>query len=159
MTTSTQRPPGRQRQARIFRIVNVPMRALLSLPFPTPLSKTLMLLHHTGRVTGRHYRQPISFVRDGDTLLTPGGGRWTRNLRSGEPVRLRLRGRTVLATPELVSDPTQVDELLAVMTERNPTLKRFVKIPTGPDGHRDPQALAAATASGFRIVRWRLVAG
>lgn len=158
MTTTTQRPPGRKLQARVFRIVNVPMRALLSLPVPTPLSRRLMLLHHTGRVTGRHYRQPISYVPDGDTLLTPGGGRWTRNLRDGEPVRLRFRGRTVTATPELVSDPQQIDRLLTTMTERNPALKRFVRIPTRPDGHRDPEVLAAAADYGFRIVRWHLQA-
>jgi hypothetical protein len=47
---------------------------LLGLLFPTPKSKRLMLVHHTGRVTGKHYRQPVSYVRDGDILLTPGGG-------------------------------------------------------------------------------------
>ena len=107
MTTTTQRPPGRKLQARIFRIVNVPMRALLSLPVPTPLSRRLMLLHHTGRVTGRHYRQPISYVPDGDTLLTPGGGRWTRNLRDGEPVRLRLRGRPSPRRPSWSATPSR----------------------------------------------------
>ena len=41
----------------------------------TPLGKRLMLVYLTGRKSGRHYRQPISYVREGETLLTPGGGR------------------------------------------------------------------------------------
>jgi hypothetical protein len=71
--------------------LNVPMRVVLGLPFPTPLSGRLMLVHHTGRRTGRRYRQPVSYIADGATLLTPGGGRWTNNLRDGQSVRLHLR--------------------------------------------------------------------
>ena len=156
MSTATYRPLGRRVQARVFRIVNVPMRALLSLPFPTPASRRLMLVHHVGRRTGRHYRQPVSYVTHGTTLLTPGGGRWTDNLHQGEPVQLRLRGRVVPATAELIADPAEVDRLLHTMAAHNPMLQRFVRVPTGPDGHYDPEALAAAIRHGFRVVRWHL---
>ena len=72
-TTTNQDRPGRmRRQAMLFRVVNVPMRRILGLPFRTPLSNYLMLLYLTGRRTGKSYRQPVSYVRDGDTLLTPG---------------------------------------------------------------------------------------
>src|ERR1700751_2483805 len=91
-----------RREARMRRIVTVPMRALLSLPFRTPLSANLMLVSYTGVKSGKAYRQPVSYARDGDTLLTPGGGRWTLNLKDGRQVRLRLRGRTVPAHADLV---------------------------------------------------------
>jgi hypothetical protein len=55
----------------VFRVINVPMRFVLGLPIATPLGKRLMLVHLTGRKSGRHYKQPVSYVRDGDTLLTP----------------------------------------------------------------------------------------
>jgi hypothetical protein len=71
-----------------MRVVNVPMRRLLRLPFRTPLSRRLMLLTFTGRKTGRVYRQPVSYAPDGDTLLTPAGGRWKLNLREGEAMAL-----------------------------------------------------------------------
>jgi hypothetical protein len=67
--------PGRLRQARLMRLINVLMRALLGLPFATPLSWALMLVSRTGRKTGGHDAQPVSYARDGDTRLTPGGGR------------------------------------------------------------------------------------
>ncbi len=40
-----------RRRARIMRVVNVPMRATLGLPFATPLSGNLMLISYTAGVT------------------------------------------------------------------------------------------------------------
>ena len=145
-----------RRQARIMRAVNVPMRAVLSLPFPTPLSANLMLLSYTGVKSGKAYRQPVSYARDGETLLTPGGGRWTLNLKGGRKVTLRLRGRTVPAHADLVSDPAEVERLLGVIAVGNPRAMSFIPLPRRPDGRLDPDALAAAIGHGFRIVRWHL---
>ncbi|HLI40294.1 MAG TPA: nitroreductase/quinone reductase family protein [Streptosporangiaceae bacterium] len=145
-----------RRRARIMRAVNVPMRAALSLPFVTPLSGSLMLISYTGRKTGKGYRQPVSYVRDGDVLLTPGGGRWTRNLAGGRPARIRLRGRDTPARPELVTDPAELERLLGVIVAKNPRAARFIPIPRLPDGRLDPGALDAALGHGFCIVRWHL---
>jgi hypothetical protein len=137
-------------------LVNVPMRAILALPFSTPLSGRLMLAFLTGRRTGRTYRQPLSYVRDGDSLLTPGGGRWRLNVRDGEPVPVRLRGRQMIARPEVVGDLDEVQRLLGIMSAANPTVAAFVGIPRGPDGRFDRARLQAAVDHGFRVVRWRL---
>lgn len=153
MTTPT--PARRRRQARLMRLVNIPTRALLGLPLPTPLSSRLMLVTITGRRTGRPYRQPVSYVRDGDTLLTPGGGRWTLNLRPDQPNSIRLRGRDFHAYPDAVANLDAVDELLQVIANANPPSQRFVRIPRQPDGHHDPQALRAAIDHGFCIIRWQ----
>jgi hypothetical protein len=138
----------------VFRVVNVPMRSVLSLPIPTPLGNRLMLVYLTGRKTGRHYRQPVSYVRDGATLLTPGGGRWKLNLVEGQPTHVRLGGRDLSVRPELVRDPAEIDRLLGVMSSENPMVGRFVPIPKGADGHYDRARIDVATRHGFRIVRW-----
>ncbi|HEY6314559.1 MAG TPA: hypothetical protein VIY52_27700 [Streptosporangiaceae bacterium] len=65
MPQTASRPTSRRAQAAAFRVIDIPMRTLLGLPFPTPLGERLMLVHHTGRNTGKHYRQPVSYVRDG----------------------------------------------------------------------------------------------
>lgn len=148
------RASGRRAQAKAFRIVNVPMRMLLGLPFPTPLGRRLMLVHTIGRKTGRHYRQPVSYVAEGEVLLTPGGGHWTRNLADGEAVRIQLRGRELELRPELVKDPAEIERLLGIMGQRNPALRRFVRIPSDPAGGFDRQSLEAAVQHGFRVVRW-----
>ena len=149
-------PAAMDRRSRIFRIVNVPMRAVLSLPFPTPLSRNLMLVSYTGRKSGRGYRQPLSYARDGAALLTPGGGRWTLNMEGGRPVRIRLRGHEVPARPELVRDPGEVERLLDVIVAGNPSAARFIPLPRLADGRLEPTALAAAIDHGFSIVRWHL---
>jgi hypothetical protein len=165
MTDNTARPQGQaqrvdpaamDRRSKIFRFVNVPMRAVLSLPFPTPLSRNLMLVSYTGRKSGRSYRQPLSYARDGEALLTPGGGRWTLNMEGGRPVRIRLRGREVPARPELVRDPGEVERLLDVIVAGNPAAARFIPLPRMADGRLEPTALAAAIDHGFSIVRWKL---
>src|SRR6266545_8238545 len=112
MSQRPKRPLGRRIQARVMGILNVPMRVLLRLPFQTPLSGRLMLVSFTGRKTGKAYQQPVSYVQQGDTLLSPGGGKWKLNLREGQPVRIRLRGRDVLARPEFVRDAGEVERLL-----------------------------------------------
>jgi hypothetical protein len=154
MTTSSQRPTGRRAQARFMRIVNVPMRALLGLPFQTPLSGRLMLVHLTGRHSGRRYRQPVSYVRHGEALLTPGGGNWKLNLVDGQPVRIRLKGRDITARPELISDVGQIEHLLGVLVAVNPRAARFIRIPRDATGNFDNAALEDAVRYGFRIVRW-----
>jgi hypothetical protein len=134
--------------------INVPMRALLSIPFPTPLNSRLMLVFYKGRKTGHAYRQPVSYVRDGDTLLTPGGGRWKDNLREGEPVMIRLRGRRTTLRPEFVRDPNEVERLLSVMMAQSPRLSSFVPFVKG-DGRIARDEMELAIQRGFCIVRWR----
>jgi len=155
-TTTTRRPMRRRLQARFFRIVNVPMRLALSVPWATPISRRLMLITYVGRRSGKRYRQPLSYVTDNGTLLTPGGGKWKLNLPPGEPVQMRLRGRDVTARPEFVDDPDEVERLLAVMSDANPRVRSFVGIPHDDNGRLDRDRLNAALQYGFRVVRWHV---
>jgi F420H(2)-dependent quinone reductase len=143
-----------RRQARLMNAINVPMRMILQLPFPTPLSRQLMLVYLKGRKTGRNYRQPVSFVHDGETLLTPGGGRWKLNLRDQECVRVRLGGRDRQGRPELVSDVDQVETLLRKMIAANPRITSFAPV-VGPHGQIDRGRVEEAVRYGFVIVRWQ----
>jgi hypothetical protein len=159
MPANPKPPIGRRLQARAFRVVNVPMRAVLGLPFATPLGGSLMLAFIRGRKTGKLYRQPISYVRDGDTLLTPGGGKWKLNLRPEMPVRIRLRGQDIMAVPELISEPAEVEKLLTTLTAGNPRAAGFIGVARDADGHFDRDGLETAVSYGFRIVRWHPVPG
>jgi len=159
VTDRTRRPHGRRIQAAATRVVNAPMRLALGLPFPTPLNRRLMLIVVTGRSTGKHYRLPVSFVRHEGALLTPGGGRWTRNLTDGSPTPIRLSGRELIARPELVRDIDSVDALLEVIVAANPMAGRFVAIPRDARGRFDRARLTTAIEHGFVIVRWRVGVG
>jgi deazaflavin-dependent oxidoreductase (nitroreductase family) len=139
-----------------MRLINTPMRWLLRLPFATPAGRRLMLVDITGRRTGKVYRQPLSYVRDGTTLLTPGGGRWSLNLPERPHVRIRLAGRILSARAELVTDPDQMEHLLDLMAASNPAVNRFLPLPRGADGRLDRAALHTAASHGFSVVRWHL---
>jgi deazaflavin-dependent oxidoreductase (nitroreductase family) len=152
----TRRPPRRRLQARAMRVINVPMRFVLSRSVATPLTRRLMLITYTGRRSGKQYRQPLSYVEHDGALLTPGGGKWKLNLPPGEPVRMRLRGRDVTARPEFIADPDEVEHLLAVMSEANPRVRNFVGIPHDAEGRLDRDRLQTALRYGFRVVRWHL---
>ena len=142
-----------RRQARLMNLINVPMRLLLQLPFATPLSRQLMLLYLRGRKSGMMYRQPVSFVRDGETLLTPAGGRWKLNLHEGECIRIRLTGRDRLARPELIRSVDEVERLLQMMLASNPRITSFAPV-AGPKGQIDHRRVEDAVRYGFAIVRW-----
>ena len=148
------RPPRLRRQASLMRLVNPPMRRVLALPFSTPLGKRLMLVYLTGRRSGRSYIQPVSYVKDQDSLLTPGGGNWKLNLEPGRPERIRLNGRDITARPDLIDDVDEIDKALMIMTAVNPRTARFIPITRQADGHFDRDGLVNAVAHGFRIVRW-----
>ncbi len=158
--TPTPTPPplplGRRIPPVLWKVINRFMRAVLGLPFPTPLGRRLMLVNLTGRKTGRHWRQPVSYVRHDGVLLTPGGGNWKRNLKPGEPVRLHINGRDQMAIPELVTDPHDVSDSLAVIIAANPRVTRFSGIGVGTDGRPDSERLDQALQHGFAVVRWRL---
>jgi hypothetical protein len=155
-----QRPTSPARRIwlrRLFKIINLPMRLLLRLPFPTPLSRQLMLLSFTGRKTGRRYQQPVSYVPDGDTLLTPGGGKWKLNLQEGRPIRARIRSHDVQLRPEIIGNVDDVDRLLHKVVSINPRVASFLPV-MGPNGQVDRTRLEAAVNYGFRIIRWHVAA-
>jgi F420H(2)-dependent quinone reductase len=156
MSPAQRRPFRRRLQARFMAVVNVPMRVVLGLPFSTPLGNRLMLLTLRGRKTGRIYKQSVSYVRDGTTLLTPGGGKWKLNLRPDEAVSIRLQGRDLLAQPELVRDSEEVEGLLGKMMVGNPSVAAFVGVSKGADGRFERGQLETALRYGFCIVRWHL---
>jgi hypothetical protein len=158
MTAEARLPRSRRLLMRVmpvvFRVFNVPMRFVLGLPIKTPLGKRLMLVYLTGRKTGRRSRQPVSYIRDEESLLTPGGGRWKLNLAAGQPTHVRFSGRDIDLRPELVREPAEIDRLLGVMSAKNPMVGRFVPIPKAADGHYERGLLELAIQHGFRIVRW-----
>jgi deazaflavin-dependent oxidoreductase (nitroreductase family) len=120
------------------------------------MSRHLMLLTFTGRRTGRPYSTPVSYVREGNTLLLPGGGGWWKNLRDGRRTRVRLRGAWRTVTCEVIAEPVAVAQVLRRMLAANPAIAVFTGVRLGPDGHPDARALDREQRRGFVVVRLNL---
>jgi deazaflavin-dependent oxidoreductase (nitroreductase family) len=129
---------------------------VLRLPFQTPMSKRLILISYTGRKTGKSYTIPVSYVQQGDDLLIPGGGVWKSNLETGAPVRIRFSGKERNATPEVIRDTDEVEELVTFMMAANPAVSRFIGVPKQSDGRPDRAKLDEAVRGGFALVRLHL---
>lgn len=96
-----------------YRVVNRVLGWLLSSPRrASRVGEHLLLLHLSGRKTGRRIDVPVAFrdASDGRLLVLTSSG-WRVNLRGRPDVEVTLRGRRCPATAELVED---VDAVAAV---------------------------------------------
>lgn len=99
-----------------------------------------MLLHVTGRKSGRVYVVPVGRHELHGQLVVSAGGTWRSNFVGGADLELTLDGRRRRAHGELIDDPQEVAEtfsdLLAQIGLRGATmlgLKLNVKRPPTTD--------------------------
>jgi hypothetical protein len=88
----------------MYRFINVLVTLLLRSPLHGLLSGNTVIIGFTGIRSGKHYSVPVSYIQDGVVVRCITAGRWSRNLRGGVPVSLRLRGREVPGTADVVAD-------------------------------------------------------
>jgi hypothetical protein len=88
----------------MYRFLNVLVRLLLRSPLHGLLSGNTLTIGFTGVRSGNRYEVPVSYIQDGALIRCFTAGRWSRNLRGGAPVALRLRGREVTGTADVVAD-------------------------------------------------------
>ncbi len=94
-------------------VVNKVMRWMLADPRRAKrLGEHLLLLHLTGRRSGREITVPVAYrtTEDG-ALLVLTNSVWRVNLRAGSEVVLTWRGQRRPATARLVEDPDEVAEV------------------------------------------------
>jgi F420H(2)-dependent quinone reductase len=139
-----------QRTIRIFNpATNTVLRGRLH-----PLaSRNLMLLSYTGRATGLLRTTPVSYVRDADDFLVPGGGAWWKNFASG-PVKVRVQGRWQDVSAEVVSETAPLSQTLGRMIEANRLVSIFTGIRLGADKLPIPGSLERERMRGFVVVRF-----
>src|SRR5690349_21731741 len=87
--------------------VNHIMKFLLRSPLHGMVSKTILLITFTGRKSGKTYTTPVSYSQDDDQVIIFTHADWWKNLCSGAPVTLRLRGREVQGVAEPVAEDQQ----------------------------------------------------
>ena len=136
------------------RVANGLVRSLLRTPGIARLvGSRLVTLYVIGRKSKRRYAIPVAYLLDGDDLLigTPFG--WGRNLRTGEPIRLRLKGRLRTADVQVDTAEAEVVRDYAHMARANPAFAKFNGIRLGADGAPDHDDLRQAWLGGARVIR------
>jgi hypothetical protein len=111
--TDTSKPAVQQAlaPAAMVRVVNPVLRWILGSPAHRIASRGLMVLHVTGRRSGRVYDVPVGRHELDGQLLTFGGGAWGVNLRGGADLEVTLDGRRRRAHAVLEEDPERVAEI------------------------------------------------
>ena len=102
-----------------YRLVNRVMRWLLSTPSRSGrVGRHLLLLHVTGRRSGRELVFPVAYrpAADGRLLVLTNSG-WRVNLRDRPDVEVTLRGRRRRARADLVEDPDRVAAVYRALIE------------------------------------------
>ena len=136
------------------RLVNRIVRGLLRTPLICRLvGGRLVTLYIVGRKSGRRYTFPVAYTRHEGILLigTPFG--WGRNLRTGEPVEIRLKGRRRLADVQALTAEPEVTGAYAVMCRDNHAFAKLNGIGFGPGGEPDLADLGQAWAAGARAIK------
>lgn len=135
--------------------VNRLMRGLLRTPgLARIVGRRLLVVYVVGRKTGRRFAIPVAYTTDpGGALLigTPFG--WVRNLRTGVPVEIRLRGRRREADVQVLTAEPDVVAQYARMCRDNRQFAKFNRIGYDAAGNPEPADLHAAWAAGARAVR------
>jgi len=94
--------------AALVRAINPLARLLLRSPLHGLLDPAVLLLHVTGRKTGRRYDIPIGYASVEDRLILVTVARWRVNLRGGADVEVTWHGRRRPMHALLDEDPAAV---------------------------------------------------
>ena len=132
------------------------VRVLLRTPLLARLvGARLLTVYVVGRKTGKRYTVPVAYCRHEGALLFGTEFRWVRNLRTGEPVEIRLKGRRRTADVTVTTDeagwwPTTASSPATTTSSPGSTASRSTPraSPTRPTctaaGPRAPEAVRLA---------------
>jgi deazaflavin-dependent oxidoreductase (nitroreductase family) len=152
---SPQAIPEQRAQTLAFQnLANRVVRGMLRTPLLSrAIGSKLLTIYVVGRKSGRRYTIPVAYARqEGDLLIgTPFG--WSRNLRTGEPVSIRLKGRRREADVRVYSSEPEVTAAYAAMCRDNRNFAKFNKIGFDANGRPNPEDLHLAWMAGARAFR------
>jgi deazaflavin-dependent oxidoreductase (nitroreductase family) len=136
--------------------VNKAMKFVLRSPVHGMVSKTVLLITFTGRKSGKTYTTPVSYSQFDDQVYIFTHAAWWKNLRSGAPVTLRIRGRELQGLAEPVAeDKGAIAAGLAAHLRKVPSDARYYGVTF--DDHKYPRAAEVEQAvQSVVMIRIRL---
>ena len=89
-------------------LLNPLVRGVLQSPLHAALDGALLVLHITGRKTGRRYDIPVGYIDLDQQLIVVTQHAWRVNLRGGADIEVTHRGRRQAMHTDLDEDPSSV---------------------------------------------------
>jgi deazaflavin-dependent oxidoreductase (nitroreductase family) len=150
-TTTGPKPIGKNQRA-----TNALMKVLLRTPLVSlGIGSKLLTVTVVGRKSGKTYVIPVAYTRhEGKLLVGTRKWPWMRNLRDGEPVELRVRGRRKLADHRLRDAEDEVVALYDVIARDNRVNASFAGIGIGADGTPNQADLHQAWQKGVVVLEF-----
>jgi len=124
------------------------VRMLLGSPLHGVLDDSVLVLHLTGRKTGRRYDIPVGYVDMEGKLAVVTVARWRGNLRGGADVEVTLRGHRRPMHALLEEDPASVAVSYQAMIKRIGWKKAQRQLGISLPGGRAPTLLELNDAAG-----------
>jgi deazaflavin-dependent oxidoreductase (nitroreductase family) len=147
-------PGPRAQTLALQALVNQIVRGLLRTPLVSRLvGSRLITVYVVGRKSGRRYAVPVAYTRHEGDLLVGSPFGWGRNLRTGEAVAIRLKGRQRLSDVRVLAEEQDVVDAYAVMARDNHNFAKFNNIGFDAGGNPVPADLHLAWAAGARAFR------
>ncbi len=131
---------------------NAMMKWILQSPLHGMLSNNTLLITVTGRKSGQRITTPVNFVGDGDVLsVTSYRHRtWWRNLRGGAPATVRLQGRDIQASADVIEDDAGVANGLMTHLKKVPQYAKYFQVRLDSSGQ--PVTADVARAAQDKVI-------
>jgi hypothetical protein len=115
MTTAVSRsiPPQR-----LVNFMNPVVRAVLRSPLHAAVDDALLIVHVTGRKSGRRYHIPVGYVDLDGSFVVVTQHTWRVNLRGGADIEVTHGGRCRSMHADLDEEPGSVAATLRAMIDR-----------------------------------------
>ena len=133
---------------------------ILRSPLHRMLSQSMMLVTVTGKKSGRQFTIPVNYLCKGGEFLTVSWRKrtWWRNLCSGAPAILCVKGQVLQSVGEAITDEVSVTAELARYLGQMPHYAKYFRVELDTTG--TPNAVEVAQAARERVmVRFRAAPG
>lgn len=132
---------------------NLFVRLILMSPLHGLMSKNTILIHYTGRRSGKQYITPTNYTREGDIIRVSSKRDrvWWRNLKQNPSVTVTLAGELRQGSAVVLEKPEEAAAGFARYLEPAPHFARYYQISQLADGQFDPEDLHRAAVDGVIV--------
>lgn len=119
---------------------------MLRSPLHGMLSETTMLVTFTGCKSGQKITTPVNYAQEGNTLWVTSFRQrsWWRNLRGGQPVVLKIKGKDMQGWGRAIEDRPEVEAALSKYLQRLPKSAKYFDVTLDENGRQNSAEISKA---------------